>query len=129
MNAPYPARQVALVGETRAGSDLGQAQLPVADEFDRAPQPETHDVTVRSHADGSGEDAREVERAAPRNFCQGRNFYGLIDMGEGVVFQALQHFLAQRAPCPRFGCRCVWRATRLPMKPLATSFQNSDPFG
>ena len=129
MNAPNPTRQVTLVGEARARRDFSQAHLPVTEELGRTLQSKADDITVRGHADGTGEDAGEVKRATPRYFCELCDFYRPIEMGDDMVFQALEHFLAQGAPRFRLSTADVWRETRLPMKPLATSFQKSDPFG
>jgi hypothetical protein len=55
VNTPNPTRQVTLVGEACAGCDFSRARSPYANELDRTLQSQMHDVTVRSHANGSGE--------------------------------------------------------------------------
>src|SRR3984893_1072651 len=67
MNTPHPACKVTLVSKTSVKCDFSQAMLPIAYKLDCTFQSEMHDVTVRSHAHSSGEDACEVERTAPRH--------------------------------------------------------------
>src|SRR5262249_17603669 len=78
VNATNPAPEVALVGEACARRDFRQTGSPLSNERDRLSQSQMHDVAVRSHADGSGEHAGEMERAAPRDVCQRRDLYRLV---------------------------------------------------
>jgi hypothetical protein len=72
---------MALVRETGAHCDLGQAGLAISRKLDGALQSKMHDVTVRRHADGSAENPREVERAAPGDSRENSDFDGLVQMG------------------------------------------------
>ena len=97
MNAPHPTRQAALVGEARASCDFGQTGLPVANQLDRSSQPEMHDPAVRGHANRTGEHAGEVERAAPRYFCQRSDldrFIGRSLLSAHVTVQTNENFHA-----------------------------------
>jgi hypothetical protein len=66
-----------------------------------------HDVTVRGHAYRSGEHAREVEGATPRYFCERGDLDGLVEVGNDIVSQPLEHVLAQHAAYPAFERRRV----------------------
>ena len=96
MDAPRPAREVTLVGEARASRDFRQAGSPVANELDRALQPQMHYITVRGHANGSGEHARELERATPGDVGKSGDLDGLVQMRQNVVPEPTEHVFAQR---------------------------------
>jgi hypothetical protein len=106
MNAANPTRQVALVGEARAGGNFSQTAPPAADELDRALQSQMHDVTVWCHTDRLGEDAREMERAAARQSRQGGDLDRTVKVGEDKVFEVLQHIF-----CPTCLARGLRRLT------------------
>jgi hypothetical protein len=76
---------VTLIGKARAHCDFSQARSPVANEFNRALQSQVHDITVRRHADGSGEHARKVELATSCYFCERRDLDGFIKVGNDIV--------------------------------------------
>jgi len=99
-NASNPARQVALVGEACVCCDFSQAGPPLARQLDRTLQSQMHHVTMRRHADGSAENPREVERAASRQLCQRGDLDRLVQVSDNIVFESLEHVLAQRATCP-----------------------------
>src|SRR5258708_24130895 len=107
VNAPDPARQVALVGKGRAGCNVGKTRTPVANELDRTLQSQMHDVTVRRHANRPGEHAREVEWAAARYRGERVDLDGLIEVSDDIVPEPFEHFLAQHAPCLASGSRRV----------------------
>ena len=72
MDAPNPARQMALIGKARFGRDLGKTEFSFAHHFDCALQSQMNDVTMRAHADGAGEGAVRVnvhECAEPHELC------------------------------------------------------------
>jgi len=94
MNAPNPARQVALVGKSCGGCDVSQAVAALAQQLKRALQAQMHDIAVRSHTDRSGKHAREVKRAAAGNFRQRANLDGLIQMCNDVALETVEHVLA-----------------------------------
>jgi hypothetical protein len=95
VNAPNPTRQVTLVSEACPGRDYGEVASPFPDKLNRALQSEVHDVTVRRHADGSGKYAREMERAARCKARQRRNLDRLLYVGNDVISEASEHFLAE----------------------------------
>ena len=64
MDAPHPACQVALIGEARFCGYLGKAELSIPNHFYRALQSQMDDITIRGHADESGERAREMKLTA-----------------------------------------------------------------
>ena len=103
VNAADPARQMALVGKARTCGDFGKAQSPVANELDRTLQSQMHDIAMRRDADGSREDPGEVKRAAPRYVGQRGDLDRLVEMGDDIVPEPLEHVFAQHAPCPVFG--------------------------
>ena len=70
VNAPHPARQVALISEAAASGDFSETAPPFANELDCALQPYMYDVTMRRDTDRASEYPGEVERAPPRNICQ-----------------------------------------------------------
>ena len=102
VNAPSPARQVTLVGKARSRRDFSKAGSAVANQLDGALQSQMHDVTVRGHSDGSGEDAREVEGAAPRQSCERGDLDRLVQVRNDIVPEPLQHIPAQHATRPAF---------------------------
>ena len=91
MNASDPTRQVALVGKAGAGSDFSQPRPTLPNKLERMLQSEVDDVAMRGHADGSGEHAREMERAAPCYFCQGSDLDRLIEVGNDIVSEPPEH--------------------------------------
>src|ERR1700754_4109273 len=97
VNEPNPTRQVTLIRETGANSDVGQTGSPVADEVDRLLQSQMHDVAVRADADRPGEHAREVERAAAGYSCKRGNFDRFIEVRKHIVLEPFEDVLAQRA--------------------------------
>ena len=48
---------MALVRKTRFCSNLGKAEFPIANHFDRPSQPQMNDIAMRAHSDGAGEGA------------------------------------------------------------------------
>jgi hypothetical protein len=104
VNAPDPTRQVTLVGKAGASGDFSQAGSPFANHLDRTSQSEMHDVTVRRQANRSGEHAREVERATPRNVCERSDLDRLIEVGNDIVSEPLEHVFAQHAAFPASEC-------------------------
>ena len=68
MDASNPARQMALIRKTGFCSNLGKAEFPVSNHFDRPLQSQMNDVAMRAHADGSGEGARKMKLAPVRHF-------------------------------------------------------------
>jgi hypothetical protein len=100
VDAPNPTRKVALVGEACASCDFSQAGLPLVNQLDRLLQSEMHDPAVRGHANRSGEYAREVEWATPCYICQQSNLDRLIEVGNDIVSEPLEHLLAQRPSPP-----------------------------
>ena len=82
MDAPHPARQMALIGKARLCGDLGKAEFSVANQFDRTLQSQMNDVTMRGHADGSGEGAGKMELAAMGHFRKRRDVERFVEMFE-----------------------------------------------
>jgi hypothetical protein len=103
MKAPHPPRQMTLVGKAGAGGDFSQARSSLASKLDRMLQSQMHDVTVRRHANRSGEHASEVERAAPCYLRERGHLDRPIQVGNDIVFKSLKHLPAQRAPRPGRG--------------------------
>jgi len=91
VNAPHPARQVALISEAAASGDFSQTAPPFANELDRALQPYMYDVTVRRDTDRASEYAGEMERAPPRNICQRDHIDVFVDVVQNIVPDALEH--------------------------------------
>src|ERR1700726_743734 len=102
MNAPNPTCHATLIGESCARRDFSQARSPVVNKLDRTLQSEMHDVTVRGQATGSGEYAREVERVAPRYVCERGDLDGLIEVGNDIISEPLEHLFAPHASHPPF---------------------------
>jgi len=69
-------------------------------QLNRMLQSPMHHVTVLRHAAELAEHPREVERAAPRKLCQRGDLDGLVEVGENIVFESLEHVFAQRAARP-----------------------------
>ena len=109
VDAADPAGEVALVGEARAGGGFGQAGALLAEQSDGAFQPQMHDIAMRRHAHGAGEDPGEVEGAASRHLRQACDLDGLVEMGEDIVLDPREHRLAQPAASPEPGLRGVTR--------------------
>ena len=82
MDASDPARQMALISKTRFSGNLGKAEFPVSNHFDRPLQTEMNDVAMRAHADGSGEGAGKMELAAVRHSRKRRDVKRFIQMFE-----------------------------------------------
>ena len=97
VDAPNPAREVALVGEACGGRDFRQSMATVAHKLEGALQAQMHDIAVWSHADRSGEHARKVERAAAGNFSKRANLDWLVEMGNDIVPEPTEYVLAQLA--------------------------------
>ena len=85
MHTADPARQMALVGESRVSCDFGQPRPPVANKLDRSPQPQMDDVAVRSKANRLREYAGKMERAARRYSGEGGNLDGLVEMRDDIL--------------------------------------------
>ena len=73
MNAPNPARQMALVREAGFCSDLGKANTPIANHLNRPFQSKMSDVLVRADANRSRKDTREVILAEACHSGERRN--------------------------------------------------------
>jgi len=82
MDASNPARQMALISKTRFCGNLGKAEFPVSNHFDRPLQTEMNDVAMRAHADGPGEGAGKMELAAVRHSRKRRDVKRFIQMFE-----------------------------------------------
>jgi hypothetical protein len=95
VHPPDPAPQMALVCETCADRDFGKPALAAARKFERALQPQMHDVAVRTNPDGSAEDTGKVEWASSRYFCERGHFDRLANVGDDVVSKSRQHLLPQ----------------------------------
>src|SRR5262249_21630831 len=63
--------------------------------LERALQPQMHDVPVRAKPDGSAEDTREMEWAAPGDFGERAHLDWLADVGRNVIFEPRQHLFPQ----------------------------------
>jgi hypothetical protein len=100
VNAPYPARQVALVSKSRPGCDFSEAKLPVPHKLDRMLQSQMHNITVRRHTDGSGEHAGEVEQAPPCDSRERGHFDRFVQVGNDIILVLIKEFLAERASRP-----------------------------
>jgi len=107
VNPPNPTRQVALVGETRRSRDFGQARSSITHKLDRTLQSLMHHVTMRRHADRASEHACEVELAAPDDAGERGYLNRLVQMGHDVVFEPLEHVLAQCPSRPALKIRSV----------------------
>ena len=97
MDAANPARQMALIRETRSCGNLGKAEFPVSNHFDRPSQSQMNDVAMRAHADRSGEGARKMELAAVRHFRKRRDVKWFVQMFENEILQPLENVEGQRA--------------------------------
>ena len=73
MDAPNPARQMALIRKTRFCSNLRETEFPVSNHFDRPSQSQMNDVAMRADADRSGEGAGKMELAAVRHSRERRD--------------------------------------------------------
>jgi hypothetical protein len=107
VNAPNPTRQMTLVGKAGANRDFSRAGLPFPHQLDRTPQPQTHNVPVRSHADGAGEHASEMELTLPGDLRERGDLDGLVQMGNDIVRDARQHVIAYFAARTTGKRRCV----------------------
>jgi hypothetical protein len=61
--APYPTRQMTLIGEAGLSGDLRKAQATLAEELAGAFEPRPHHVAMGRDANRARECAAEVERA------------------------------------------------------------------
>jgi hypothetical protein len=95
MNAPNPARQVTLVSESGPGCNFSEAGLPVPYKLDRVLQSQMHNITVRRHADGSGEHAYKVERAAPRDSCKRGHFDPFVEVRNDIILELIKELLTE----------------------------------
>ena len=86
MHAANPTRQMALIREACFCGNLGKAEFPVANHFDRPSQSQMDDIAMRAHADGSGEGAGKMELAAIRHFRKRRDVERLF--AETAAFEA-----------------------------------------
>src|SRR5215471_21218296 len=96
MDASNPARQMALIRKTRFCANLGKAEFPLSNHFDRPLQSEMNDVAMRAHADGSGEGAGKMELAAVRHSRKRRDVKRFIQMLEDELLQPIEHVGGQR---------------------------------
>src|SRR5262245_54633752 len=97
MDAANPPRQMALIGKAGFYGNLGKAEFPVPNHFDRPSQSQMNDVAMRADADGSGEGAGKMELAAVRHFRKRRDIKRLVQMFEDELLQPLENVGAQRA--------------------------------
>jgi hypothetical protein len=78
MDAPNPARQMAPIRKARCCGNLGKAEFSIPNHFDRPSQSRMNDITIRAHADGSGEGARKMKRTAVGHFRKRRDVEGFV---------------------------------------------------
>src|SRR5215471_8121638 len=97
MDAANPARQMALIRKTRFCGNLGKAEFPVSNHFDRPSQPQMNDVAMRAHADGPGEGAGKMKLAAVRHSRKRRDIKRFIQMLEDELLQPLENVSGQRS--------------------------------
>src|SRR5262245_3908461 len=95
IDAPRPAREMALIGKAGAGCNLRQACLPLAEKRGRPRKPEMDDAAMRGHPDRSLEHAVEMERAAIGDCGKRRDLYRLVDMRQHIGFETAKDFFLQ----------------------------------
>src|SRR5215471_13129483 len=104
MDASNPARQMALIRKTRFCGNLGKAEFPVSNHFDRPLQSEMNDVAMRADANGPGEGAGKMELAAVRHFRKRRDVKRFVQMFEDELLQPIENVRGQWSvplrPCP-----------------------------
>ena len=106
MDALNPPRQMALIRKARSYGNLGKAELPVPNHFDRPSQSQMNDVAMRTHADGSSEGAGKMELAAVRHFRKPRDVKRFVQMFEDELLQPIENVRGQGSVRLRFGpCR------------------------
>jgi hypothetical protein len=103
MDAPNPARQMALIRKACRCGNLGKAEFSIPNQFDRTPQSQMNDVAMRAHADGSGEGAGKMELTAIGHFRERRDIKGFVQMFEDEILQPLENVRVQRTVRFRFG--------------------------
>ena len=128
MNAADPARQVTLIRKTCVCRDFGQAGASFPNARDRGLQAQMHHVTVRRHANGSGEHPREMKRTSTGKIGKFCDIDRLRKMRKDIFSNALEHLLAQRAPAQAVRNRCVTE-DQAGNKAASASLQNSGPLG
>src|SRR5215831_19164977 len=96
MDAPNPARQMALIRKTRFYSNLSETEFSIPNHLDRPLQSEMNDVAMRAHADGSGEGARKMELAAVRHSRKRRDVKRFVQMLEDELLQPIENVGGQR---------------------------------
>jgi hypothetical protein len=96
MDTTNPARQMALIRKTRFCGNLGKAEFPVSNHFDRPSQSQLNDVAMRAHTDGSGEGAGKMELAAVRHSRKRRDVKWFIQMFEDKLLQSLEDVSGQQ---------------------------------
>ena len=96
MHAANPTRQMALIRETCFCGNLGKAEFPIPNHFDRPSQSQMDDVTMRAHADRSGKGAGKMELAAVRHFRKRRDVKWFVQMFEDEILQPLENVDGQR---------------------------------
>ena len=97
MDAPHPARQMALIGKARLCGNLGKADFSIPNQFDRPLQSQMNDVAMRAHADGPGEGAGKMELTAVRHLRKRRDVKWFVQMFEDEIPQPLENVGGQRA--------------------------------
>ncbi|HEY2228963.1 MAG TPA: hypothetical protein VGI22_14745 [Xanthobacteraceae bacterium] len=100
MKTPDPARRVTLISESCPGCNFSEAGLPAPYKRDRVLQSQMHNITVRRHADGSGEHACKVEWAAPRDSCKRGHFDRFVQVGNDIILELIKELLAERTSRP-----------------------------
>ena len=79
---------MALIRKTRFCGNLGKAEFPIPNHFDRPSQPQMNDIAMRAHADGAGEGAGKMELAAVGHFRKRRDVERLVQMFEDETLSA-----------------------------------------
>jgi hypothetical protein len=82
VDAPNPARQMALIGKAGFRRNLRETEFSIPNQFDSTLQSQVNDIAIRAHADRSGEGAGKMELAAMGHFRKRRDVERFVEMFE-----------------------------------------------